>query len=72
MNMSYRVEIEREEDGRWIAGGLEIRGAMAYGDDADDALAKAVALALHVIADRIEHGGGPPRRSEGELRAFSG
>jgi hypothetical protein len=32
---------------------------MAYGDNADDALANAVALALRVIADRIEHGAGP-------------
>ena len=59
MTMSYRVEIEREEDGRWIADVLEIPGAMAYGDNADDALANAVALALRVIADRIEHGAGP-------------
>jgi predicted RNase H-like HicB family nuclease len=59
MNMSYRVEIEREEDGRWLADVVEIPGAMAYGDNADDALAKAIALALHVIADRIEHGEGP-------------
>jgi len=59
MTMSYRVEIEREEDGRWIADVLEIPGAMAYGDNADDALANAVALALRVIADRIEHGEGP-------------
>ena len=59
MKMSYRVEIEREDDGRWIADVTEIPGAMAYGSSADDALAKAVALALHVIADRLEHGEGP-------------
>ena len=56
MTMSYRVEIEREEDGRWIADVLEIPGAMAYGASADEALALAQALALRVIADRIEHG----------------
>jgi predicted RNase H-like HicB family nuclease len=59
MTMSYRVEIEREEDGRWIADVLEIPGAMAYGDSEDEALARAQALALRVIADRIEHGEGP-------------
>ena len=56
MTMNYRVEIEREDDGRWIADVLEIPGAMAYGASADEALAKAQALALRVIADRIEHG----------------
>jgi predicted RNase H-like HicB family nuclease len=59
MTMSYRVEIEREDDGRWIADVLEIPGAMAYGASADEALGKAQALALRVIADRIEHGEGP-------------
>lgn len=59
MTMCFRVEIEREDDGRWIADVLEIPGAMAHGASADEALAKAQALALRVIADRIEHGEGP-------------
>jgi predicted RNase H-like HicB family nuclease len=56
MNMSYRVEIEREEDSRWIADVVDMPGVMAYGASADEALALAEALALRVIADRIEHG----------------
>ena len=59
MTMSYRIEIDREQDGRWIADVLEIPGALAYGASADEALARAQALALRVLADRLEHGEGP-------------
>lgn len=54
--MRYRVEIEREEDGRWLADVVDLPGAMAYGETPDDAVKNAEALALRVIADRIEHG----------------
>lgn len=50
------VELEREEDGRWIAEIPELPGVMVYGQTRDDALAKAEALALRVLADRLEHG----------------
>jgi predicted RNase H-like HicB family nuclease len=56
MHVSYRVEIEREEDGRWIADVVDLPGSMAYGASADEALARAQALALRVLADRLEHG----------------
>lgn len=56
MNMSYRVEIERENDGRWIADVVDLPGVMAYGTSANEALAFAQALALRVLADRIENG----------------
>jgi predicted RNase H-like HicB family nuclease len=59
MNMSYRIEIEREEDGRFLAEVLELPGALAYGDTAEIALARAQALALRMLADRLEHGEGP-------------
>ncbi|MBV9863203.1 MAG: type II toxin-antitoxin system HicB family antitoxin [Alphaproteobacteria bacterium] len=49
------VEIEREDDGRWIAEVLELPGVLAYGTSAGDARAKVQALALRAIADRIEH-----------------
>ena len=55
-SMSYRVEIEREDDGRWIAEVVELPGVLAYGRNADEALANAQALALRVLADRLEHG----------------
>jgi len=51
-----KIEIEREEDGRWIAEVPDLPGVMAYGETAQDAQSKAEALALRVIADRIDHG----------------
>jgi len=54
--MDFTIEHEQEVDGRWLAEVLEIPGVLAYGDTAEQAVAKAQALALRVIADRIEHG----------------
>jgi predicted RNase H-like HicB family nuclease len=50
-----KIEIEREEDGRWIAEIPELPGAMVYGATRNQAIAKAEALALRVMADRLEH-----------------
>jgi predicted RNase H-like HicB family nuclease len=50
-----RVEIEREEDGRWIAEIPELPGVMVYANTRKQAIAKAEALALRVMADRLEH-----------------
>jgi predicted RNase H-like HicB family nuclease len=54
--MRLSIEIEREEDGRWIADVLELPGVLAYGSTRDEALAAAQALALRVLADKLEHG----------------
>lgn len=54
--MNFTVELEQEEDGRWIAEVVDIRGALAYGQTQEQALAKVEALALRVIADKLEHG----------------
>ena len=54
--MKFLVEIEKEEDGRWIADVPELPGVMAYGKTSAEAAGKAQALALRVIAERIEHG----------------
>jgi predicted RNase H-like HicB family nuclease len=51
-----KIETEREVDGRWIADVTELPGVMAYGDTRNDAIAKVKALALRVLADRLEHG----------------
>ena len=51
-----RVEVEREEDGRWIAEIPDLPGVMVYGDSRNEAIARAEALALRVLADRLEHG----------------
>jgi len=50
-----KIEIEREEDGRWIAEIPELSGVMVYGDTRNQAISKAQALALRVLADRLEH-----------------
>jgi predicted RNase H-like HicB family nuclease len=57
--MRFTVETEREEDGRWIAEVSEIPGVLKYGQSREEAIAQAEALALRVIADRIEHGEQP-------------
>jgi predicted RNase H-like HicB family nuclease len=54
--MMLTVEIDREADGRWIAGVPELAGVLAYGASREEAIATVRALALHVLADRIEHG----------------
>jgi len=51
-----RIEIEREDDNRWIAEVPDLPGVMVYGKTREQAVAKAEALALRVIADRLDHG----------------
>ena len=50
------IETEREADGRWLAEVLEIVGALTYGATREQAIASAKALALRVIAERLEQG----------------
>ena len=50
------IELEREEDGRWLAEIAELPGVMAYGATRDEARGKVEALALRTLADRIDHG----------------
>lgn len=50
------VEVEREKDGRWIAEVPALPGVLVYGQTESEARAKAEALALRVIADRLENG----------------
>lgn len=58
--MTFSIELEQEEDGRWIAEVLELPGVLAYGTTADEAKARVQALALRVVADRLEHGEAGP------------
>ena len=62
------IELEREEDGRWIAELVGLPGAMAYGATQAEAVAKTEALALRIFADRLEHGEAVP---EGLERLFT-
>lgn len=54
--MRFKVQFEREEDGRWIAEVPELPGVLAYGASQLEAQAKVKALALRVVADQLEHG----------------
>jgi predicted RNase H-like HicB family nuclease len=59
MTINYHVDIEQEDDGRFLAEVIDLPGVMAYGSSADEALAHVQALALRVLADRLEHDEGP-------------
>jgi predicted RNase H-like HicB family nuclease len=48
--MTFTIEYEQEDDGRWLAEVLELPGVLAYGQSSDEAIAKAQALALRVLA----------------------
>jgi predicted RNase H-like HicB family nuclease len=52
--MEYTIEIEQEEDGRWIAEIADLPGVLAYGETKEEATTKAEALALRVLAERLE------------------
>jgi predicted RNase H-like HicB family nuclease len=58
--MKFTVEYEQETDGRWLAAVKELPGALAYGETPEQAVAHAQALALRVVADRLEHGENSP------------
>lgn len=58
--ITFRVEIEHEEDGRWLAEVVELPGVLAYGDTQEAAVSRVQALALRVIAERLEHGEAGP------------
>jgi len=54
--LTYTVEMEKEEDGRWIAEIPDLPGVLVYGDTQEEARAKVQALALRVVADRLDNG----------------
>jgi len=58
--MKFTVEYEQEEDGRWLAEVKELPGVPAYGDTPEEAVSHAQALALRVVADRLENGESTP------------
>ena len=59
-----RIEVDREEDGRWLTEVPDLPGVMAYGASREEALARVKALALRVLADRLEHGETVPELHE--------
>lgn len=54
--MTLTIEVDKESDGRWLSEVPELPGVMVYGGTRDEAIAKVKALALRVLADRLEHG----------------
>jgi predicted RNase H-like HicB family nuclease len=56
LSQQFNIEVEQEEDGRWIADIPELPGVIVYGETEQKAIALVQALALRVIADKLEHG----------------
>jgi predicted RNase H-like HicB family nuclease len=54
--MRFTIEVEQEEDGRWLAEIPELPGVLIYGQTRTEAIARVQALALRALADRLEHG----------------
>jgi len=57
---TFTIEIEQEQDGRWLAEVIELPGVMAYGESHEAAISRVQALALRVMAERLEHGEAGP------------
>lgn len=60
----FRVELEQEEDGRWIADVLDVPGVVAYGETREQAVDRAASLLVRVLADKLEHGELSPDRRD--------
>lgn len=58
--MNLTIEIDREEDGRWMAEVPDLSGVVVYGKTREEATARVQALALRVLAERLEHGEAEP------------
>jgi predicted RNase H-like HicB family nuclease len=54
--MPLKIEVEREDDGRWLAEVPDLPGVATYGQTRQEAIERAQALSLRVLADRLEHG----------------
>lgn len=67
--MYLTLELDREEDGRYIAEVPDLPGVLAYGTTEQEAIARAQALALRVLADRLEHGEPAPNLLPLDFRA---
>jgi len=69
MSVSFRIELDREDDGRWIAEIADLPGVLCYGASRDEAVARVQALALRVLADRLEHAEAPAELLDVSFRA---
>jgi predicted RNase H-like HicB family nuclease len=62
--MNLAIELEQEDDGRWIAEIDELNGVLVYGETREEAIRKVKTLALRVVADRLENGESLPQQVE--------
>jgi predicted RNase H-like HicB family nuclease len=69
MSVSFPIELDREEDGRWIAEIQDLPGVLCYGTSRDEAIARVQALALRVLAERLEHAEAPAELLNVSFRA---
>lgn len=67
--VTFTIDLEREDDGRWLAEIDALPGVLCYGQDRDEAVAKVQALALRVIAERLEHREAPAEFLQVSFRA---
>lgn len=54
--MPLTIEVEQEDDGRWLAEVADLPGVLAYGHTREEAIERVQALSLRVLADRLDHG----------------
>jgi predicted RNase H-like HicB family nuclease len=69
MSVTFPIELDREEDGRWIAEIPDLPGVLCYGATRDEAMARIQALALRVLAERLEQAEAPAEFLEVSFRA---
>lgn len=69
MSVSLPIELECEDDGRWVAEVPDLPGTLCYGASRDQAIARVQALALRVLAERLEHGEAPAELLDVSFRA---
>ena len=69
--MRISIEVEQEEDGRWLSEIPELPGVLAYGETRSEAVVRVQVLALRVLADRVEHGETLPEQVDVLPQVFS-
>jgi predicted RNase H-like HicB family nuclease len=69
VEMKYDINLEQEDDGRWIGEVTGLPGVMSYHQTRDEVIARVQALALRVIAERLEHGEAAPNLLSVSFRA---
>jgi predicted RNase H-like HicB family nuclease len=69
MSVNFPIELDREDDGRWIAEIRDLPGVLCYGASREEAITRVQALALRVLADRLEHAEAPAELLDVSFRA---